>query len=50
MWLPGSAKNDDEAIEHAQMHQASAHGMKETVPEMREKIKGKIRSVKVPIT
>ena len=44
------AKTEDEVIEHAHMHQALAHGVKETMPETKEKIKGKIRSVKVPIT
>ena len=44
------AKTEDEVIEHAHMHQALAHGVKETVPETKARIQGKIRSFKVPIT
>jgi predicted small metal-binding protein len=40
------AKTDDQVIEHVHMHHASAHGAKETMPETREKIKGKIGHAK----
>ncbi len=40
-----SAKGEDEIIEHAHMHQDLAHGVKESLSETEEKIKGKIKSV-----
>ncbi len=39
------AKTEDEIIEHAHMHQEMAHGVKESLSETGEKIKGEIRSV-----
>jgi predicted small metal-binding protein len=39
------AKNDDEVIEHARMHQEIAHGVKEISPDLEKKIKESIRPV-----
>jgi len=39
------AKNDDEVIEHARMHQEVAHGVKEISPDLEKKIKESIRTV-----
>jgi hypothetical protein len=36
---------EDEIIEHAHMHQELEHGVKESLSETGEKIKGEIRSV-----
>lgn len=39
------AKTEDEIIEHAHMHQELEHGVKESLSDTEEKIKGEIRSV-----
>jgi predicted small metal-binding protein len=39
------AKNDDEIIEHARMHQKMTHGVKEISPDLEKKIKESIRPV-----
>jgi predicted small metal-binding protein len=39
------AKTDDEAIEHARMHQKIAHGVKDISPDLEKKIKLSIRPV-----
>jgi predicted small metal-binding protein len=39
------AKNDDEVIEHARMHQKITHGVKEISPDLEKKIKESIRPV-----
>ncbi len=44
------AQTEDEIIEQAHMHQELEHGVKESIPETRERIRGEIRTVRVPIT
>ncbi len=39
------AKDEDEVIEHAHMHQDVAHEVKETLSETKEKVKEKIKSI-----
>jgi predicted small metal-binding protein len=39
------AKNDDEVIEHARMHQKIAHGVKDISSDLEKKIKESIRPV-----
>jgi predicted small metal-binding protein len=40
------AETDDEVIEHAHMHQKMAHGVKDILPDLEEKIKANIRPIK----
>ncbi len=44
------AKTEDEIIELAHMHQELAHGVKESLSETEERIKGEIKPVKANIT
>ncbi len=43
------AKTEAEVLEHAKMHAAKAHGMKEVSPELAGKIKASIKSVSVDV-
>ena len=43
------AKTESEIMEHAKVHTAKAHGMKEIWPETEKKIKASIKSVSVEV-
>jgi predicted small metal-binding protein len=43
------AKTDDEAIEHARMHQKMAHGVRDISPDLEKKIKAQVKVVPIKI-